>query len=408
MTTSAALTFPCESCGAQLQYDASVRAMRCPYCGAQQAVQTQAPAGAVREIPIEEGLQRAARGLLAPVTTIACEDCGATVNVGQGERTARCAFCGSEKVLPREADPNLIRPESLVPFQVDKRGASDRFGAWLGTLWFRPSKLKKLASVEEMGGVYVPFWTFDALVVSRWTADAGYHYYETEYYEVTVDGRTETRSRQVQRTRWEPAWGQRRDGYDDVLVCASKGLPGDLVAKLSTFDTKRLLPYEPRFLAGWRAESYAIDLLPAWAEGQDRIASEQRTRCSRDVPGDTQRNLEVNNAFYDVTFKHVLLPVWIAAYRYDGKVYRFLVNGQTGEVVGKAPWSFWKIFLFVAAIVAAIALGAFLVTSRGGDSKPATPTAPALEQPQSVTPQPNQVPKPRPVRPSQPVPLQHR
>lgn len=362
MTLPDAQTFPCSNCGARLEYDAGAQVLRCPYCQGQQAIELD-PRADVREIPIEEGYRLALRGLAAPVTAVSCEECGATVNVSEGERTAQCAFCGSHKVLPRDADPNLIRPESLVPFQVDRAVASQRFASWIRSLWFRPSDLKKLARVEEMGGVYVPFWTFDARIRSRWTADAGYYYYVTEHYTVTVNGRTETRTRQVRHTRWVPASGRRADEYDDELVCASKGLPSELVAKVSSFDTQRLIPYSPQFLAGWRAESYAIELMAAWERARDLMLLEQERRCAGDVPGDTHRGLDVESQISHVTFKHVLLPIWIAAYRYQGEVYRFLVNGQTGEIAGKAPWSFWKIFFFTMAVLAAICAIALLTSA---------------------------------------------
>ncbi len=372
MSTQQAQTFPCQQCGAALQWDATKQAMTCPYCHFQQAMPTQAGAGAIREIPIEEGYRTAARGLGAQVQTINCQECGATVNVGQGERTAKCAFCGSAKVLAVETDANAIRPESLVAFQVDKGAANQKFGAWLSGLWFRPNDLKQLAKVQEMGGVYVPFWTFDAQVRSSWNAEAGYYYYETEYYETVENGETVTRERQVQRVRWEPAWGQRQDFYDDVLVCASKGLPSDLVEKFSTFDTTHgLVPYAPGYLAGWRAEAYAIDLPAAHAQGREKIEAAQYARCDGDVPGDTHRGLSVTNEFGNETFKHVLLPIWIAAYRYNDKVYRFLVNGQSGEVVGKAPWSFWKIFLFTLLCLALVGvIGYFISQSQSGSTKP--------------------------------------
>ncbi|MFI5298656.1 MAG: zinc ribbon domain-containing protein [Polyangiales bacterium] len=353
-------TFPCGQCGAQLTWDATKRVMKCPYCAFEQAMPTQGPAEGIREIPIEDGYKNAIRGLGAKVSTICCQDCGATVNVGEGERTAKCAFCGSDKVLPVETDTNAIRPESLVAFAIDKPTANKYFGDWLGDLWFRPNDLKKMAQVQEMGGVYVPFWTFDAHIFSQWSAEAGYYYYETETYTTVEDGNSVTRTRQVQRTRWEPAWGQRQDDYDDTLVCASKGLPTDLVDSFSTFNTKQLVHYAPEYLAGWKAEAYAIDLTAAHATGRQKMATEQERRCGRDVPGDTHRNLNVNNQFSKETFKHVLLPIWIAAYRYDGKVFRFLVNGQTGEVVGKAPWSFWKIFFFTLFCLAIVGTGLYL------------------------------------------------
>jgi DNA-directed RNA polymerase subunit RPC12/RpoP len=377
-------SFPCNNCGAKLLYDASVQSLKCPYCGHAQAIQqAQGPAAAVREIPIEEGMRLAQRGLGAPVTAIECKDCGATVNVGQGEQTAKCAFCGSPQVLAREASGNIIRPESLVPFRMDKAAANKKFEEWLGSLWFRPNDLKKMAKVQEMGGVYIPFWTFDSLVHSNWTADAGYYYYETEYY---TDANGNQQSRQVQRTRWEPAWGNRTDFFDDVLVCASRGLPKALVTKFTTFQTAELVPYQPHFLSGWRAESYAVELMNAWPDAQGTMGNVQQGRCARDVPGDTHRNLSVNNNFTRVTFKHVLLPIWIAAYRYHGKPFQFLVNGQTGEVVGKAPWSFWKIF-FLCLVIAALVGAAIFWKSQSEAPRPprTTVSAPVVHTPAVAT-----------------------
>jgi DNA-directed RNA polymerase subunit RPC12/RpoP len=380
-----ALSFSCKNCGAKLSYDAASQGMACEHCGFKEAVT--APAhpglagpGQIREIPLEQGMALAQKGLGVPVTTLGCNECGATVHVGEGERTAACAFCGSKQVLAQETNQGAIRPESLVPFKVTKNDANGRFGEWIGKLWFRPNDLKKMARVQELGGVYIPFWTFDAFVQSQWGAERGWYYYENETYTETVDGRSETRTRQVQKTRWEQASGWRKDTYDDVLVCAGKGLPESLADRFSTFDTKALIAYQPQFLSGWRAESYAIDLMPGWALGQKKIESSQTDKCARDVGGDTHRMLSVSNQFSNITFKHVLLPIWIAAYRYNGKVFRFLVNGQTGEVVGQAPWSIWKILALVAAILAIVgAVVAYVVLQNSnGASRPSS--TPALHE----------------------------
>jgi hypothetical protein len=213
-----------------------------------------------------------------------------------------------------------------------------------------------MAQVQEMGGVYVPYWTFSAQVASQWNAQRGWYYYETEVYQTTENGQTVTRERQVQRTRWEPAWGQRQDYNANTLVCAGRGLPPDLAESATSFDVRQLVPYQGSYLAGWRAEQYALDLMPGWQQGMQKMISIQQGRCGRDVGGDTHQSLVVNNTFTAITFKHVLLPIWIAAYRYHGKAFQFLVNGQTGEVVGKAPWSVVKITL--ASLLAAALIGA--------------------------------------------------
>lgn len=350
-TPPTASTFSCRTCGAQLTYDANAQAMRCAHCEGQAQVARTQTVGQIREIGLEEGMRMAQRGLGIPVTCVECRACGAKVNVTPGHQTARCAFCDSNQVLPQEASGAVIRPESLVPFRVDKKAAGDKFSAWIAGLWFRPSDLKKKAEVQDLSGVYIPFWTFDAAVWSRWEAEAGYHYYETESY---TDSEGKSQTRQVQRTRWQYASGERQDQFDDTLVCASKGVPTGLVQRLTSFQTSQLVPYQPDYLAGWLAEVYVVDLNHGWGLAQGIMETQQRQRCSHDVPGDTQRGLSVENAFSRVTFKHVLLPIWVAAYRYQGKSYQFLVNGQTGEIVGKAPYSVWKILFAVIAVVGVI------------------------------------------------------
>lgn len=363
-----ATRFKCDACSAELTYDASTGKLKCAFCGATQEVPS--GGGAVVEHDLFAGLQEAPRGLGGAIKISRCQECGANVAFADGTTATRCTFCGSSRVLEQAENSNALRPESLLPFAVDKKRANQVFADWLGKLWFRPSDLKQLARVDEVAGVYVPFWTFDAHVESRWTAEAGYYYYFTEEYTATENGQTVTKERKVQRTRWESAWGQRADDFDDVLVCASKGLPSELAARLHTFDTQQLVPYSPGFLAGWRAEEYAVDLEAGFTIGKTTMEKEQHKRCGKDVPGDTQRNLSVSNAFSQLTYKHVLLPVWIAAYRYRNDVYRFLVNGQTGEVVGKAPWSWLKIFLFVLSLAALVAVLWFVFHDRQPPPQP--------------------------------------
>ena len=305
------------------------------------------------------GLAQAPTGYGVATRSVRCEECGAEVSFTAELTATKCSFCGSAKVLNQEASANTISPEWLLPFGVDKSRASQAFGTWLTKLWFRPSDLKQLATVQEVGGVYVPFWTYNAHAQSDWTADRGHHYNVDEEHSEEENGRTVTRTRRVQKTRWEAAAGNRDDDYVDILVCASRGLPSDLVLEIKTFDTQQLVAYQPQYLAGWSAERYAIDLKAGWETAKSHIEAEQENRCGKDVGGDTHRDLVVQSRLSDLRYKHVLLPVWIAAYRYRQKVYRFLVNGQTGEVVGKAPFSVAKItlfVLFVAALIAALVL----------------------------------------------------
>lgn len=359
----------CDNCGGNMAWDAAAGQLRCGSCSALRDAPANAAhpqAGHIIEYDLEAALRDVKpRGRMGSgARQVKCNECGATVEFPDNVQARKCEFCDSPQVLAQDARADHYMPESLVPFGVDRAKAIASFKGWLGKLWFRPSNLKEKASVSELHGVYIPYWTFDCQVTSRWNADAGYYYYTEETYTATENGKSVTKTRRVRHTRWEPVSGQRHDGYDDHLVCASKGMPEDLARKILPFDTRsQLVAYAPQYLQGYSAESYAVDLKEAWGRGQEEIAAEQVSRCAKDVPGDTQRNLRANHEFAAATFKHVLLPVWIAAFRYNDKLFRFLVNGQTGEVAGKAPYSVTKIVLFVAALVAA-AVGIFLLVRR--------------------------------------------
>jgi hypothetical protein len=263
--------------------------------------------------------------------------------------------------VPQEQVAQVVKPESLLPFQVEQRQAVTLFRQWLGRGFFRPTPVKRIAKDAEakIQGMYLPFWTFDAYTSSWWKAEAGYHYYVTEQYWATDDeGNRVRRSRQVQKTRWQPASGFLPLVFDDVLVPATESIEHDMVERIYPFDTGALVPYEPDYLSGWGAEAYTIGLREGWALGQAIIQDDVRAACGREVPGDTYRNLRVNTAFSNMKYKHVLFPVWIASYRYKDKVYHFLVNGQTGEVQGEAPISWIRVALVV--ILALIILGVML------------------------------------------------
>lgn len=381
---ASATQFRCDNCGGVLLYDPGVRGMRCKHCKAQGNPQLLAGDGhGPREIPLSIGLTAPPRGLGTASQSVQCNECGATVSLGAEERSGACIYCASPMVVTVPAGNQLITPESLVPFTVTNEIAAHSFQTWLKGLWFRPSDLAKLAKLEKIAGVYVPYWTFDSDVRSDWTAERGWNYQEIEEYETEENGETVVRTRSVTRTRWESAWGWREDSFDDVLVCASKGVPPELVDKLTSFQTSELVAYSPGYLSGWRAEAYVIDLPNAWQRAQGIIANTQESRCGSDVGGDTHRGLSVRTQFANETFKHVLLPVYVAAYRYGNKPFQVLINGQTGEVVGKAPYSIWKILFTVLAVIAVISAIAWAMMA--AQDKPSKPT-PSKPTPAATTP----------------------
>jgi DNA-directed RNA polymerase subunit M/transcription elongation factor TFIIS len=346
--------FACPGCGATLLFAAGIDKMKCDYCGHEQAIpaDTSSPA---QHGPVEHQLSellnsQAARGWGRETVTFQCKQCGASTTLPEGQTTGRCAFCDCDIVVPKPANPDLIRPETLIPFKISKQVAVDTFKQWLSSLWFVPSNLSRMASLAEIHGMYMPFWTFDGVASSRWSAMSGYDYTETEYY---TDNDGNQCTREVTRTRWEPSSGEHECFYKDVLVCASRGLPPDFAKRLEPCNTvDHLQPYQAEYLSGWGAEEYAVQPQEAWQRGQVDMQHREYMACDQQVPGDRHSNLNVATRLDQVTWKHCLLPVWIAAYRYNGKTYRFLVNGESGKASGEAPLSWVKITLLVLAIVA--------------------------------------------------------
>lgn len=356
--------WPCAQCGAQLRYAAGDTSLTCDHCGHVQHIApeaTKARARAFQELDLARGLHDdLPLSDMVEVRTTSCPSCGAQVEIAAATHATECPFCATPVVLDTGTQRH-IKPQALVPFVLTEAEARKAMIAWLGRLWFAPGTLLEYARKgRAMNGVYVPFWTFDADTASRYSGERGEYYYETRTVHVRVNGRMETRQEQVRHTRWYPASGHVSRDFDDVLVIASQSLPARLGNDLTPWNLSALRAYSPEFLAGFQAEGYTVQLADGHAQARDRMSDVIRSDVRRDIGGDEQRIHSVNTDWSGETFKHILLPVWMAAYKYNGKSYRFLVNGQTGEVQGERPWSVWKI-AFAVIIVAALALAAVYV-----------------------------------------------
>ena len=353
--------WPCTSCGADLTYAPGQTDLVCQHCGHAQAITAAAPAKKTRamgEIPLARGLADAEDvGISEEVRSTSCPSCGAVVEFSGASHAALCPFCATPVVVDTGTHRRL-KPQALVPFSLTEDQARDALSKWLGSLWFAPNGLLEYTRKgRSMAGIYVPFWSFDADTASRYTGQRGEHYYETRTVSVVVDGKRQNREERVQKTRWYPASGRVARFFDDMLVMASKSLPARLGNDLTPWDLGRMEPYTPEYLAGFQAEGYTILLPDGHAEARARMESVIVQDVRRDIGGDDQRVNSVDTDWRDETFKHILLPVWTAAYKFSGRSFQFLVNGQTGEVQGERPYSWWKIG-FTVLLVAALVLGA--------------------------------------------------
>lgn len=346
----------CPECGGNLEWNAKAQSLRCPYCGtiAPWSEQTQPePGRAVVEQDLAEALRNPASGRgwgSDERYEVQCQNCRA-ISVFLGKHVAqRCDFCGSPAIVAHEERSDAITPQSILPFKISDGQIRDKIRQWYGSRWFAPSKLKSAALTDTLHGVYLPYWTFDAHASAQWWAEAGYYYYTTESYR---DGNGNLQTRQVQHVRWEPASGSLQHFFDDELVPGTVGVHAHLLRQVEPFPTTTdLKPYSPEFVRGWTVERYQVDLSKAARINEEDMDSQLRSMCSREVPGDTQRNLQVQRQYSGRSFKHTLVPVWLVGYTYGSKTYQIVANGYTGQIAGERPYSWVKIlFAVLAAIV---------------------------------------------------------
>jgi DNA-directed RNA polymerase subunit RPC12/RpoP len=364
--------FPCPKCGAKLDFDPSAHALACPYCG--HTVKIERGSKELEEHDLEAYL-RDRDSLKTPLeghaSEVTCPACNAVVLLEDKVVTDKCPYCGTHlENAPRVAEA-MIQPEGVLPFKVARRDAVESFARWIAGLWFAPNALRKMADLGQLGGVYVPFWTFDSMTYTHYTGERGDDYWETETYtETNAQGQAETKTRQVRKTRWTPVAGQVRHFFDDVLVCASKGLPDGYRDMVAPRELKGLEGFKPEFLSGFKTERYQIGPRDGFDRARQIMDGEIRRLCERDIGGDHQRLDSVQTRHVGVTFKHILLPVWLASYRYQDKVYRVLVNGRTGQVMGDRPYSWVKITLLVVGIALAILLAVLLFAALAKGNEP--------------------------------------
>ena len=282
-----------------------------------------------------------------------CKNCGANQHIEENYKSLSCIYCGSPLIIEDAYKEEWILPGAVLPFQIDQKKAHQIFKTWVDGLWFAPNNLKKAAiDPEKTRGLYAPYWTFDAQLYADYTGQRGEYYYVTK----TVGSGKNRRTVQERRTRWYPASGSVSGFVDDTLIKASGQKTGVIPQKIARWNLQLLKPFDNSYLAGFVTEKYTIPLLDGHTESNKVAEQIADSWVRRDIGGDTQQVSSMKMKLTEETFKHILLPVYISTYKFKGKRYNFFVNGQSGVISGERPYSFWKIFFLVLAIILAIAL----------------------------------------------------
>lgn len=343
----------CASCGGVMDFDPKTGGLTCPYCGRTEKIKVnEKEPAAARELSLADADKVENCNWGAQKKTVICQACGAESIYDALEISAVCPFCGSNQVM-EASDKDTMAPGGVVPFQITDKEAAERFRTWIKRKWFCPKLAKQSAKAKHFKGVYLPYWTFDAQTESEYRGEYG-----IDKTKKTADGKTQVE------TKWYATSGYYTQSFDDELVCATTNHDQAMLNGIEPFRTAENKVYKPEYVAGFAAERYAVGVKEAWEMAKDSMKAKLRSDISdkieREKHADRVRNLGVKTVFSAMTYKYLLLPVWISSYKYKDKVYQFMVNGQTGKVSGKTPISIPKVVITVLGVIAAIALFTWL------------------------------------------------
>ena len=349
--------FPCEQCGADLEFHIGQQRLKCPFCGYEKDIDV--PEGSeVREQDFRETLARM-RELHEQNRDdadeqdrmeIRCDSCGGVLVFVGPLTSSECPYCAAP--IQREnvhVSKQRISVDGVLPFLVPRETAEVNLKAWVASRWFAPDEFREKGAEGKFQGVYLPFWTYDTLTATRYSGERGEHYW------VTVG--TGKEQRRERRTRWYSADGSFQRFFDDVLVLAAKGIRADLMLELEPWPLGESHPFQQQYLAGYLARTYEVSLEDGFEDARQRIDAAISTEVRSRIGGDEQRVHSIKSNYGAIKFKHLLLPAWLMAYRHRDTPYQVMINAATGEVQGERPYSWIKILL--AVLVALLVAGAF-------------------------------------------------
>lgn len=360
--------FSCQNCGSDLVYSPAAQDLVCRNCGNHYPVNTSEEP--IREYDFKHAIHELARlrhetSSDKQVSILHCPSCGAEFSFNKNEHAGECPYCATP-VIAGTAEARFIVPRSLLPFSIEKKQASKIFDDWIGSRWFAPSSLKDHSKRDEkLVGIYLPYWTYDSQTYNQYRGQRGTTYYDRQVYTTVINGRHVQRVRMVPRIRWRPVAGHVSVHFDDVLIGATKTLPRTIIDHIQPWDLNNLVPYSEQYISGFRSEIYQVTVDQGFLQAENVMKSKIHQNIRFDIGGDHQRISSVDTQHENTSFKHVLLPVWSAAFKYHGKTYSYVINGRNGTIRGERPFSMIKITLAVVAAIAVMLALLFVIEQQG-------------------------------------------
>ena len=332
----------CENCGGNLSYNPQLGKLFCLHCDTSVDIQSFKS----QEQDISLAFEREGEWKETTVMMFQCENCGAKTLFDRSESAKVCPFCGTAHV--KKIDELLgLKPNAVLPFEIPLEDAVKKSVAWAKKKFFAPRKFKKNIDTEHVKGIYIPTFTFDSVTDSVYEGRIGK--VRTRRVGSGKNARTQTY------VVWRNISGTFSHKFNDLLITAGYKFDQNQLDKLSPFDTENSNKYDEKFLLGYCAYHYDYSVKDCWSSAKTQIDSRLKKLILSQYSYDRVSYLNVSTRHDKVSYKYVMLPVYVGNYRYNKKTYNFYVNGETGKVGGKTPISPLKILLTVILGVAVVA-----------------------------------------------------
>jgi DNA-directed RNA polymerase subunit RPC12/RpoP len=351
--------FPCKQCGAKLYFSADDGQLKCSYCSYINIIDKDIQNTTKNDY--EETLAKLKKETFSQVEveSTKCSSCGAVFEFDKNIHSSSCPYCSS----PVVNDISLykpIKPEAVLPFSIDESQARLMFKKWLDGMWFAPNKLKDYSSgSQKLKAIYIPYWIYDVDTHSYYKGRRGEKYYTSADLETRVDAKGGLRTGESQKIRWYDVKGELQKRFNDVIVIASSSIKHSLF----NWDLKNLLKYKESYLSGYESEVYSIELDDGFESAKKTMKSIILTDIKRQIGGDEQEVDHIDTIYKNIKYKLVLLPIYASAFRFEGKLYTYVINGRNGDIRGDRPYSIVKIGLSLIGV----AIVATLVYYFGGN-----------------------------------------
>jgi ribosomal protein S27E len=324
----------CPGCGASIgiKYDPEALNLTCPFCGLVSKLPQPVSVPSIEELDFNSALQRASVNWGNIKKMITCANCGGSTIYDAEQVTGACPFCGSTSVTPAAENSQIMAPQAVIPFAVTKEQTQLCFDNFINSRRVASKKVYG-CKLENVIGIYLPFWTYDTLSVSSYEA----HTYETKYT-----------PRQYFR-------GVMTQYFDDLVIYGSDKIRNQNIKRVQEFDFQRMVPYSPKYLAGIPAERYTVGLNDGWERAKTQIRDKIKRTLNRKYR--MKANIDsIVTSYYNVKFRYVLAPIYLATYTCGKNTHTVAINGQTGKTYCEVPTFLLKLVLIPLFVLIAVLL----------------------------------------------------